>query len=105
MNAGELDEIIEIYKVEITRSCVGEQIQNYKKIYKAHAKVDHAGGGKRMENYEEVTLYDKTFHVRIYVPIKENYIIHWRGKKFRVLNIDTIYGEGRKIIKTEQINE
>ena len=58
-----------------------------------------------MENYEEVTLYDKTFFVRIYVPIQENYIIHWRGKKFRVLDIDTIYNEGRKIIKTEQINE
>lgn len=106
MRAGILTrEIIEIFSVEVSRNIVGEQIQKYNKIYRCRCQVTHDGGGKRTENDEVVTLYDKVFVVRSYVPVKENYIIFWRGKKFRILDIDIDLVNQSKTIKAEQINE
>ena len=106
MNAGELDEIIEILRKKTTTNRFGEEVESYvsQGTYKAH--VWHRSGGRRYTNSEVVYDYAKTLQVRIYVPIDENLdVIKWEGKKYRILDVDKNKELQCKTINIEEIQE
>ena len=49
--------------------------------------------------------YRKIFEVHQYVDVKETDIIHWDGKKYRILSIDLDRNQMKKVIMTELIDE
>lgn len=105
MQAGLLNEIIEIYKPSIESNEYGEQVQVYSKQYETRAQVIYDSGNRNTSNNEIVFNYHKTFKVRRYVEVMENYQIKYKNKMFRILSIEDIRQYNHKVITAELINE
>ncbi len=105
MQAGLLKELIEIYAPNLTTNEYGEQVQEYIKHYTTRAEVIYNSGNRNQTNNEVVFEYSRTFKVRFYVPLAENYQIKYRGKMYRILSIEPIQPYNHKVIQTELINE
>ena len=105
MNAGQLNESIEIYTPVRTKNQYGEEVETMTKTYETRAHIDYRGGGRNVENDETVFNYSKDFHVRFYVPVQDNCHIKYGGKMYRITNIEPIRQYAEKIIHTELINE
>lgn len=104
MQAGLLNEIIEIYKPELSVNEFGEQIQTYVKCYETKARVIHSAGSRNIENNEIVNNYSKTLQIRYYVDINETYQIKYQGKMYRVTSIEEVRQYNYKEIIVELIN-
>lgn len=105
MQAGRLNEVIEIFQPQIDKNEYGEQVQVYVKCYTTRAHVEYNSGNRNIENNEVVFNYNRTFHIRRYVQVNENYQIKWQGKYYRILSIEDVRPWNEKIIQTELINE
>lgn len=105
MQAGLLNELIEIYKPSIDTNEYGEQVQAYTKSYETRSQVIYNNGNKSITNNEVFYDYQKTFKVRRYVEVCENYQIKYKGKFYRILSIEDIRQYNHKVITTELINE
>ena len=83
----------------------GEKIQRYDKTYSTRARVTDQNGQRTLENNEIFYLYSKTFQVRSYVPVKDRDYIKYKGKQYRIMNIeDRREEENDKIIYAELVN-
>lgn len=103
--AGLLTQIIEILSPTNTKNEFGEIIQEYKVTYRTRAKVSNQSGNRTMENNEIFYMYNKTFQVRSYVPVKDRDLIRFKGNDYRILTIeDRKEEENDKIIYTELVN-
>ena len=105
MNAGKLNEIIEILKPVIIRDDYGNQKTTYQVAYRTRAYVQHSNGGREIDNSEVVYLYNKTFEVRMYHQISDYDRIRYGNKYYRILNIEKDRTRQELIIETEEINE
>lgn len=104
MQAGLLREIIEIYEPKVVVNSFGEQEQEYILLRPTKARVIHSSGSKSVENNEIVSNYNKTFHVRMYVPMSETYQIKYQGNMYRVTSIEDVPQFNYKEVITERIN-
>ena len=104
MNAGKLTERIEIFSPAITKNDVGEQSTEYVFKYSTRADVKQTRGSRDIENREIVYNYSRTFEVRIYVKVEEFDRIKWKGKFYRILDIDTNRELQKITIETELVN-
>lgn len=104
MQAGLLNELIEIYKPELTINEYGEQVQTFVKSYETKARVIHSSGSRNIENNEIVNNYSKTLQLRYYVDINETYQIKYQGKMYRVTSIEEVRQYNYKEIIVELIN-
>ena len=105
MQAGLLKELISIYKPELSSNEYGEQIQEYVKCKDTKSQVRYNNGNKSISNDEVVSNYTKTFLVRNYIEINDNYIIEWNKNRYRILSIEDNKQYQYKQIIAELINE
>lgn len=106
MRSGLLREPIEIYRTAIVSDEYGSTTEEYTLLSRTRARVIHDSGNRQNSNDEIIFLYYKTFEVWMYVDIQENtdYIL-WNGRKYRVLSIEPVKEQNKKIIETQLINE
>lgn len=105
MNAGILNEIIEIYQPSITIDEYGNQSTDYKLKYTTRAKVSHNSGNREVQDNEVVYIYNKEFIVRMYIEIGDFDRIKWNGKFWRVLQIEPNKEYQEIKVNTELVNE
>lgn len=105
MRAGLLKEDITIKTSQIETNSFGEETESWVVKYKTKARLVHDGGTRMLDNSEIWYSATKTFEVRMYVPIDEYDHIVWKGKEYRILNIEPMDAQWKKIIKTELIND
>ena len=105
MQAGKLNELIEIYKPSISQNEYGEQVQVYNKVKDTRVQVIYDSGNRNTSNNEVIYNYQKTFKVRRYIELMENYQIKYKNKMFRILSIEDIRQYNHKVITAELINE
>lgn len=105
MQAGLLNELIEIYKPDISTNEYGEQVQVYIKRADTRAQVIYDSGNRNTSNNEIIYNYQKTFKVRRYVELNENYQLKYKGKMYRILSIEDIRQYNHTVIVAELINE
>lgn len=105
MQAGLFKELISIYKPELSTNEYGEQIQEYVKCKDTKSQVKYNNGNRGIENDEVVSNYVKTFIVRHYIELNENYLIEWNKQRYRILSIDYNKQYQYKQVIAELINE
>ena len=105
MRAGVLTEIIGVYKPTVRSNEFGEQIQRYILDNETRAQVMHNSGSRSVTNNEVVFDYTKTFKVRRYVELCENFQIAYQNKRYRILSIEDDRKYNQKTIIAELINE
>lgn len=105
MQAGRLNEVIEIYKPEVERNQYGGQETNYTLYKKTRSAIRQISGRRTEENNEIVYDYDRQFVVRYYIDIEDLDVIKWNNNRYRVLSIDPLKSTQEKVIYTQLINE
>ena len=105
MRCGLLKDKIDIYRPITSQNEFGEIVQEYRPWYCTRARAVSNGGSRTLLNNEIFYQYRKIFEVHQYVDVKETDIIHWEGKKYRILSIDFDRNQMKKVIMTELIDE
>lgn len=105
IGAGRLNELIEIWFLDVQTTEYGDTHEEYKFASNARAYVDHAGGSLSVENLELFNNYQKNFTVRIHTDVHDTDRIKYNGKFYRIITIDIDRPKQIKIIQTELINE
>jgi head-tail adaptor len=105
MQAGLLKDLISIFKPELSSNEYGELIQEYVKCKDTKSQVKFNNGNRGISNDEVVSNYTKTFIVRHYIEINDNYIIEWNKNRYRILSIEDNKQYQYKQIIAELINE
>ena len=88
MNAGRLNETLEIWKPTITRDEYGNQKTTFAFAFSTRCDHIYKSGNREIDNDEVVYIYSKTFVVRIYHNIDEFDHIKYNGKFYRILEIE-----------------
>ena len=105
MRCGLLKDKIDIYRPISNQNEFGEIVQEYKIWYCTRARAVSNGGSRTLLNNELFYPYRMIFELHQYVDVKETDIIHWEGKKYRILSIDLDRNQMKKVIMTELIDE
>lgn len=105
MQAGRLTESIEIYHPVYEINEFGEKTETYMLSRKTRALVLHNNGNRTVSNDEIVHNYTKTFKVRRYISLFENFQIKYNGQQYRIISIDDNRQANEKTITAELINE
>jgi head-tail adaptor len=103
MNAGDLNEVIDVYQVIYTKNSFGEEVESIVKKLTTRACVWHRSGGRRVSNDSIVYDYAKTIQVRYYVDIDDHDLIVWSGKTYRIMDIEPNKRDMCKTINIEEI--
>ena len=103
--AGQFNEKIEVWKLDRVPNGFGETVVVETHVRDTRAKVTHLSGSRTIRNEEIMYPYSKQFIVRIFEDIDEDMLIVWKGKKYRILSIDTDRERQWKNILTEIVNE
>lgn len=104
MQAGQLNEIIKIYKPLTTVNEYGEQLQTWTEHTTTKANITYAGGNRNIENGDVFFGYTKIFKVWKYVDVTEKMQIEWQNKRYRITSIEEVRQYNEKIITAELIN-
>lgn len=105
MQAGQLNEIIEIWKHCFTTNEYGEQADDWQFAKETKAKVSHDSGSKTIENNEVFYSYAKTFTIRYYHNVAEVDRIKYQDKFYRIMSIEKIRQYNQIDLTCELINE
>mgnify|MGYP003399828698 CR=1 FL=1 len=105
MRCGLLMERIDIYRPATTQNEYGEIVQDYKIWYCMRARAVSNRSSKALVNIEISYPYRKVFDVPQYVDVRETDLIHWMGKKYRILSIELDRTQMKKVITTEEVDE
>ena len=105
MRCGLLNDKIDIYRPISNQNEFGEMVQEYRPWYCTRSRILSNGGSRTLLNNEIFYPYRKIFEVHQYVDVKETDLIHWEGKKYRILSIDLDRSQMKKVIMTELIDE
>ncbi len=105
MNAGILNEIVEIYEPNISIDEFGNQHTDYIKKYETRASVSHKSGNRETTNNEVVYVYSKEFRFRIYVPINDFDLVKYNDKFWRINQIEKDKPKQQIIVQTELVND
>lgn len=106
MQAGRLNEIIIIQRQNYKQSESGSQkVMEWVDYKRTRSAVRYESGIRTDDNNELFFGSSVNFEIRIYHDIRELDRIIWRGKKYRILNIEEQRDVARLVIKTSLINE
>ena len=105
MRAGLLTEKIHFEKPILKKGDFGGNTMEYRRIITTRCDVLHDGGTRTEENNEMVWTNARTFVIRSYHHIKDDYIIVYNDERFRILNIDVDRELQRTTIKAEKVND
>lgn len=104
MRAGILNEIIQIARLHESTNDFGEQFDEYVPSCTTRANVTPMSGGRADDNHEIFYAHTYKFIVRRYVKVDDFDRILWKGKQYRILNIDDDRTYNQKIINAELVN-
>jgi len=104
MRAGILFEEIQILKLQVERNEFGEQFDLYCPCCKTRAEVVPASGSRTEESNEVFYAHTYRFTIRRYINVDDFDRIMWKGKQYRILNIDDDRVMNQKVILAELIN-
>ena len=99
MNAGILNEIVEIYEPNISIDEFGNQHTE------TRASVSHKSGNRESTNNEVIYVYSKEFKLRLYVPIDDFDLIKYNNKFWRINQIEKDKPKQTIIVQTELVND
>lgn len=105
MRAALFSEPIEILRAIITTNDYGEEITEWKSIYKTRARLIHDSGSRGISNDEIVYTYIKTLNVRYYIPVEDFDRVIWNSNTYRILEIEPSDDKSYKTIKIELVND
>ncbi len=105
MRAGILFEPIQILKLVSSTNEYGEAVDYYKPCCKTRAEVTPLSGGRADTNNEVFYEHTYRFVMRRYVNVDDFDRILWKGKQYRILNIDEDRVLNQKTINAELVNE
>ena len=105
IGAARLNELVEIWFLDVKTSEFGDTREEYKFASNARALVDHAGGSLSVENLELFNNYQKNFTVRIHTDVRDTDRIKYNGRFYRIITIDIDRPKQTKTIVTELIKE
>lgn len=105
MEAGYLNDIIDIYKMSSSKNEYGEQTESYDLKTTVRAHVRQISSNRTDDNNEIFYGYVKEFIVRYHVAVDEFDQIQWNNHKYRILNINKDRTFQRIVIDAELINE
>lgn len=105
MQAGLLNDIIEIQKLITTKDAYGSDIETYEYFLKTKAQVIYSSGNRLITNNEITFNYNTTFVVRYYIEVIESMRIKFQSRYYRILSIEQDKRLQKKTIITELINE
>ena len=105
MQAGQLNEKIQIYDLVKVKDDFGRISENRVLSYDTRAKVGHISGSRTVINSEIQTPYVKNFVIRIYVPVNDTSWIKYNDKFYRVTSIDKNTYMQQQVITAEEVNE
>ena len=105
IGAGRLNELIEIWFLDVQTTEYGDTHEEYKFASNARAYVDHTGGSLSVENLELFNSYQKNFTVRFHTDVHDTDRIKYNGKFYRIITIDIDRPKQTKTIVTELIKE
>lgn len=105
MRAGLLTQSIIIQEPEAVKDGYGANTVEWKDIISTRSQVTFNSGNRQNQNNEIVHAYTITFTIRLFHPVNENMRIIWKGKKYRILSINTDTFKQSNTIISELINE
>lgn len=105
MQAGFLNEVIEVWKPQLLKDDYGQEFEEYAFAFSTRAKVDYNSGTRAIENSEIFNGVNRQFTVRSYADIDYKSIIHFKDEKYRVIAIDKQRTWNQQVITTELVNE
>ena len=104
MRAGILNEKIQILRLQQSTNEYGEQFDLYAPCCETRAEVTPLSGGRRDVNNEIFYAHTYKFVIRRYVKVDDFDRILWKGKQYRILNIDDDVALNQKIVNAELVN-
>lgn len=102
--AGLFNEQVDIMKYTPSTNEYGEVTRTLVKEYTLRAKVIHLSGSRTLRNDEVQIPYSKTFVLRYHAPIREDNLIRWDDKLWRVQSIDHDRNLQQVVVITEIVN-
>lgn len=105
MKASDLEERIEIWEANRTRTQSGDAPVEYSFKCSTRARVNYSSGSRVITNDEIFYDVDREFIVRYYVPVVETDEIRWKNQRWQILSIDKSRLYNDIIIKTTKVNE
>lgn len=105
MNAGILNEVIQLYRSVTVVNTYGERYETLELKYTTRANVSWDSGDRNDINDEIQYSYYKTFRIRSYVPIVETDTIVWQSKKYRINTLEYRRQANEIVVKAKLINE
>ena len=105
MRAGILQESIQILKLVVETNEYGESMDLYKPCCTTRAEITPLSGNRTDDNHEIFYAHTYRFVVRRYVNVDDFDRILWKGKMYRILNIDDDRTYNQKVINAELVNQ
>lgn len=85
-SAGQLNEVIEIIRVDTQDDGYGGEVQNDFLLSTEFAHVKPRSGGEAQEHDRLMSSATYIFVIWNRADIKENFVINWNGSRFQVRN-------------------
>lgn len=105
MRAGLLTERVLVLHPTITTNKVGEQITDYENMTAIRARDVSFRQQRQLDSGEVWMQGQRVIEVRMYHDICDNDLIELRGKRYRILAIDTDRAQMCKRITLEEVNQ
>ena len=105
MRAGLLTERVLVLHPTITTNKVGEQITDYENMTAIRARDVSFRQQRQLDSGEVWMQGQRDIEVRMYHDICDNDLIELRGKRYRILAIDTDRAQMCKRITLEEVNQ
>lgn len=84
MRAGRLNEIVEIWRSQVTVNEYGERDEEDVYVCKTRAAVRNTSGGRSEPNNEIFYTYSFEFLLRSYIPVVDTDRIKWQGNMYMI---------------------
>lgn len=102
INAGELNNKIDILKREIVKDNFGQEVETFSLFLSVWAKVDRhsvTGIDYKVETNEKLKVRNKySIEIRYLSVIKEDMRLSFKNKTLKILNIENVFESNVKLI-------
>lgn len=105
MRAGRLNEIVEIWRSNVTVNEYGERDEEDMYVCKTRAAVRNTSGGRTEPNNEIFYSYSYEFILRSYIPVVDTDRIKWQGKFYLINSLQKRREMNDILIYATKVNE
>lgn len=105
MRAGLLNEFIIIKRSNVTISESGQKVSSYERVTRTRSRVIYVNGDRTEKNKDIVWTTNLKFEIWDYVDVKEQDIVEFDDKEYRIKSVEHDKVQQKKIIYVEKITE